>query len=108
MKQLTAIFFCFFAMCAMLKASCLDNLPDGPPLPGFLPGFKVDYSKPSAAKNYDLSKHPHFTKWTDPDSGIVSYILTNRMSPVQKPMYFTNRSISPNGEYLVFYTHFPP
>ncbi|MBO7741150.1 MAG: hypothetical protein J6S21_01220, partial [Victivallales bacterium] len=41
-------------------------------------------------------------------SGIVSYILTKRLSPVQKPMYFTNSSISPNGEYLVFYTHFPP
>ncbi|MBO7742150.1 MAG: hypothetical protein J6S21_06310 [Victivallales bacterium] len=57
---------------------------------------------------YDLSKHPYFKPWTDPVSGITSYILTERAAPVQFPFYFTNSSISPDGKYLWFYTAFPP
>ena len=84
------------------------EIPDGPPLKGFVPGFKVDYAQPSKAKNYDLSKHPYFTKWVDPESKVISYVLTKRVAPLQWPFYFTNSSFSPDGEYLYFYVAFPP
>lgn len=57
---------------------------------------------------YDLSKHPFFEKWQDPESGVVSYVLKERVAPVQFPFYFTNPSVSPDGEYLWFYAAFPP
>lgn len=57
---------------------------------------------------YDLSDHPYFTKWVDPVSGIESFILTERVAPVQMPFYFVNPSISPDGEYLWFSAAFPP
>ena len=95
--------------CALNSAAAvLSEIPDGPPLKGFIPGFKVDYSQPSKAKNYDLSKHPYFTKWVDPESKVVSYVLTKRVAPMQWPFYFTNSSISPDGEYLYFFVAFPP
>jgi len=93
---------------ALNSHATLLEIPDGPPLEGYIPGFKVDYSQPSKAKNYDLSQHPYFTKWEDPESKVVSYILTKRVAPVQFPFYFTNSSISPDGEYLFFYVGFPP
>lgn len=57
---------------------------------------------------YDLTKHPFFTKWTDPESGIESFILTKRIAPVQYPFYFTNPSVTHDGERLWFYVAFPP
>jgi hypothetical protein len=29
-----------------------------------------------------LAEHPHFTPWTNPVSGVVSYVLTERVAPV--------------------------
>ena len=43
---LLGIFTAFSVVAAPTK-----TIPDGPALPGFIPGFKVDYSKPSTAKN---------------------------------------------------------
>lgn len=57
---------------------------------------------------YDLSEHPFFEKWKDPESGVVSYILKERIAPIQQTFYFTNYSVTPNGEYLWFYAAFPP
>ena len=57
---------------------------------------------------YDLSKHPFFEKWVDPVSGVKSFILKERVAPVQMSFYFVNSSISPDGEYLWFYVGFPP
>ena len=34
---------------------------------------------------YDLSRHPFFKAWTDPESSVTSYILTERVAPVQFP-----------------------
>ena len=57
---------------------------------------------------YDLSRHPYFTEWKNPSNGVVSYILTKRVAPVQYPFYFTNPSISPDGKYLWFHAaHYP-
>ncbi len=55
-----------------------------------------------------LSKHPFFEKWTDPKSGIDSYILTKRVAPVQQSFYFTNPSLSADEKWLWFYAAFPP
>lgn len=57
---------------------------------------------------YDLSGHPFFEGWVDPESGVKSFILKERVAPVQMPFYFTNSSVSPDGEYLWFYAAFPP
>jgi len=57
---------------------------------------------------YDLSKHPMFTRWNDPESGVESFLLTERVAPVQFPFYFVTPSISANGEYLWFQAAFPP
>lgn len=57
---------------------------------------------------FDLTRHPYFKPWKNPENGIVSYLLTERIAPVQMPFYFTNPSVSPDGRYLWFYTAFPP
>ena len=57
---------------------------------------------------YDLSRHPFFETWTDPQAGAVSYILKERVAPIQQTFYFTNPGFSPDGEYLWFTACFPP
>ncbi len=57
---------------------------------------------------YDLSRHPFFETWTDPQTGAVSYILKERVAPIQQTFYFTNPGFSPDGEYLWFTACFPP
>lgn len=49
-----------------------------------------------------------FETWTDPTSGVTSYVLTPRVAPVQQSFYFTNPSLSADGRYLWFYTAYPP
>ena len=56
----------------------------------------------------DLNQHPHFERWMDPESGIESFILKERVAPVQQSFYFTNSSISADEQWLWFYTAFPP
>jgi hypothetical protein len=58
--------------------------------------------------SYDLSKHPYFEPWVDPQTGIVSYILQERVAPLQQSFYFVNPSVSPDEEWLWFYTAYPP
>jgi hypothetical protein len=55
-----------------------------------------------------LATHPFFTRWTDPESGVESFILTKRVAPVQQTFYFTNASVSPDGRWLWFTAAFPP
>jgi hypothetical protein len=57
---------------------------------------------------HDLSRHPYFQPWTDPDSGVTSYLLDERVAPVQQSFYFTNPSVSADGEWLWFFCAFPP
>lgn len=58
--------------------------------------------------SYNLEAHPFFEPWTDPESGVTSYILTERVAPVQQTFYFTNSGVSPDEKWLWFYTAFPP
>ncbi len=55
-----------------------------------------------------LDKHPYFTRWTDPQSGVASYLLTERLAPLLQSFYFTNRCLSPDQRLLWFLAGFPP
>lgn len=55
-----------------------------------------------------LAEHPFFTAWTDPKSGVISYVLTERVAPVQKAAYYTAPGISVDGQWLWFRAVFPP
>ena len=57
---------------------------------------------------HHLRVHPFFEVWTDPETGVESFILTERVAPVQQSFYFTNPSLSADGNCLWFYTAFPP
>ena len=57
---------------------------------------------------FDLSRHPYFTSYTDPKSGIVSYILTEKVAPLQRQFYFAQPSITEDGKYLWFLCFNPP
>lgn len=56
----------------------------------------------------DLGRHPHFTAWQDPQSGVVSYRLTEEVAPLQKSFYFVNPCIADGGEWLWLETAYPP
>ena len=49
-----------------------------------------------------------FEAWTDPHSGVTSFLLSQRVAPLQQSFYFTNPSLSPDGAYLWFYCAHPP
>ncbi|HEY9249884.1 MAG TPA: hypothetical protein VIO38_12160 [Rariglobus sp.] len=49
-----------------------------------------------------------FKPWTDPASGVTSYILTKRVAPFQQSFYYVNPSLSDDGRYFWFYCAFPP
>ncbi len=55
-----------------------------------------------------LDHHPYFSPFDDPQSGVRSYILEQRVAPLQQTFYYTNPSISAGEKYLWFYTAFPP
>lgn len=57
---------------------------------------------------YELSNHPFFTPWTNPETGVTLYLLTRKVAPVQEAFYFVNSSFSASGRYLWFYCAFPP
>jgi len=56
----------------------------------------------------DLSRHPYFTEWIDPVSGVKSYVLTKKLAPLQQSFYFTNSSLSADEKYLWFKAAYPP
>lgn len=49
-----------------------------------------------------------FTRWQDPITGVESYLLSQRVAPVQMGFYFVNTSFTSDGRYLWFYCLFPP
>jgi len=57
---------------------------------------------------YDLSQHPYFVAWRDPESNVTSYILTERVAPVQENFYFTFECMSADGELMWFQATHPP
>ena len=42
----------------------------------------------------------HFEEWTDPASGVVSYVLKTHVAQQQQTFYFTNRSMTKDGQFL--------
>jgi hypothetical protein len=57
---------------------------------------------------YDLARHPYFRSWTDPRTGVESFILQKRLAPHQRALYFANPSISGDGKWLWFNSIYPP
>jgi hypothetical protein len=55
-----------------------------------------------------LDHHPCFTRWADPQSDVVSYVLTEHAAPLQKVLYYITPSIAGPGHYLWFRGCFPP
>lgn len=55
-----------------------------------------------------LANDAFFERWTDPTSGIESFLLTRRIAPVQQSFYFTNSGFTNDGRYLWIYCAFPP
>lgn len=44
----------------------------------------------------------HFRKYVDPDSGVVSYWLNTRLAYNQQSIYFTHKSMTDDGRFLIF------
>jgi hypothetical protein len=52
---------------------------------------------------YDLSRHPYFEEYIDPESGVKSYILSKRVATIQQSLYFTHLGgITTDGKYMWF------
>lgn len=49
-----------------------------------------------------------FTSWRNPANGVESFILSERLAPVQKHFYYTNRSMTRDGRHLWVVCMFPP
>jgi hypothetical protein len=49
-----------------------------------------------------------FTPWKNPANGVESYVLTERVAPVQQTPYFTSPSMTHDGRYLWFHAAWPP
>ncbi|WP_221774303.1 hypothetical protein [Puniceicoccus vermicola] len=49
-----------------------------------------------------------FTPWSDPVSGVTSYVLTQRVAPVQQSFYYVNQSLNSDCTQYWFYCAFPP
>lgn len=57
---------------------------------------------------FNLSRHPFFEPWTDPHSGVTSYLLRERVAPLQKTFYFVNSGLTADGRWLWFEAAHPP
>ena len=56
----------------------------------------------------DFKNSKLFTPYTEPETGVTSYLLTQKVAPVQEAFYFTNENMSADGRYFWFYCAFPP
>lgn len=56
---------------------------------------------------FTLETSKHFKKYVD-ESGVVTYILTTRIAPVQQGFYYTNPCMTSDGRYLWFWGTYPP
>lgn len=57
---------------------------------------------------FELSDHPLFDTWTDPVSGVTSHLLNSDVGEVLQHFYYTNPSISADGQWLWFTVANPP
>jgi hypothetical protein len=55
-----------------------------------------------------LARHPFFTPWRDPESDVVSYVLTERLASYQFALYFMSPSMTGGSEWLWFRCAEPP
>lgn len=55
-----------------------------------------------------LKNSKHFVKYTDPVSGVESFVFENDYVPHTQSFYFTNPSASDGGRYIWMYCAFPP
>ncbi len=58
--------------------------------------------------SHEIERHPLFTPWHDPVTNVRSYVLTERVAPIQQGFYFVNPSVSDDERYLWFWCAFPP
>jgi len=63
---------------------------------------------PGPAARSTPQNSPLFRSWKDPVSGVESFILAERVAPVQQSFYFTNPPFSADGRFLWLYCAFPP
>ena len=56
----------------------------------------------------NLENHPYFEKYTDPKSGVESFILRKKIAPMQQHLYFAQPSITTDGKYLWVRCSYPP
>lgn len=56
----------------------------------------------------NLEKHPYFTKYTDPESGVESYLLTEKIAGMYQHFYFSESSVTKDGKYLWIRCTNPP
>ena len=50
----------------------------------------------------------HFTKYVNPETGVVSYLLNNEIAPLQKMVYYVSKNTSNDGRYFWFVCAYPP
>ncbi len=56
----------------------------------------------------DLRDHPLFEPWSDPETGVESFILGRRVAPFQKGLYYVTPSVPTGGGWLWFKAAWPP
>ena len=47
----------------------------------------------------NLEKHPYFTKYIDPESGVESYLLTEKIAGMYQHFYFSESSVTRDGSW---------
>lgn len=55
-----------------------------------------------------LENPDFFTRWIDPQTRVESFILNQRVAPIQQSFYYTNPSLTQDGNYYWLYCSFPP
>lgn len=56
----------------------------------------------------NLEKHPYFKEYIDPESGVKSYFLTEKVGALQQHFYFSECSLTDDGKYLWIRVSNPP
>ena len=54
-----------------------------------------------------LIDHPHFTPWTDPTSGVTSFVLKHVVGDLQRAWYFVTPSLGSSGHLWFYAAHLP-
>jgi len=65
-----------------------------------------EVSLPEAVTTPETS--PLFSRWTNPSNGLTSFVLTERVAPVQQSFYYTHPSFSDDGRFLWVRLGYPP